>query len=74
VGILAKVLLFGFAAFWALGVLLYVMAPMLWHFIRHRLTNHDRRKSRLPDRPLGGGPENRAGNPNNERRYRPCSR
>ena len=44
-GILAKVLLIGFVAFWALGILLYVMAPMLWRFIRQRLTSRDHRKS-----------------------------
>ena len=46
--ILAKVLFFGFAAFWTLGILLYLMAPMLRRFIRHRLTNHDQRKSKPP--------------------------
>ena len=66
--ILAKVLFFGFAAFWTLGILLYLMAPMLRRFIRHRLTNHDQRKSKPPDRLPGESPGTGPGDPNNERR------
>ena len=67
-GILAKVLLIGFAAFWALGILLYVTAPMLWRFVRHRLRKHDQRMPKAPDRLPEEGPGTGRGDPNHERR------
>ena len=65
-GILAKVLFFGFVAFWALGILLYVMAPMLWRFIRSRLTNYDQRNSQAPQRLPGETAKAKRGDPNDE--------
>jgi membrane protein insertase Oxa1/YidC/SpoIIIJ len=68
VGILAKVLFFGFVAFWALGILLYVMAPMLWRFIHSRLTNYDQRNSPARQRLPGETAKIKRGDPKNERR------
>lgn len=67
-GILAKVLLIGFAAFYVLGILLYVMAPMLWRFIRHKRTRQRLAENQGAPPPRGRSPGTEPGDPNNKRR------
>jgi hypothetical protein len=54
--------------FWALGVLLYVTAPALWHSIRHRLTNSGQKNFKTSHRLPGETSKTARGDPNNERR------
>jgi hypothetical protein len=63
------VLFFGFAAFFILGILLYVMAPMLWRFIHSRLTNYDQRNSQAPHGLSGETAKTERGDPHDERRH-----
>jgi hypothetical protein len=62
-----KALCYGFSAFYVLGILLFAMAPMLWLFIRHRLTKHDQRKSKSAHR-RGVNAQTGPGDSNNEPR------